>query len=446
MRAIVRMVGPSANGILESRKSRQATSSLPMSLFELIGLLITATAVLGYVNHRWIRLPDTVGITFMGLLATLVLTSIGRVVPGAVHWASSFATRLDVTEIVFHGLLSVLLFAGSLHVNISDLARQRLPVFVLSTVGVVLSSTIVGFGTYWMLSAIGVHIALQYCLLFGALISPTDPIAVLSVLKTAQAPKSLEVVIAGESLFNDGTGVVAFLVLLDIVGGAAEPSFSSVGLLLAREVVGAGIVGLALGYVGYFMLKGVDSYPVEILITLALATGGYALAERLGVSAPLAVVVMGLVIGNDGARHAMSERTREHLFSFWDLLDQILNLMLFGLIGIRLLSLGADNLSVLAAAMLLPLILAARFASVGLPVLAMRSWLPATPHAVKLMTWGGLRGAISIALALSLPSFDGREIFITTTYAVVLFSLLVQAPTLGPVLRMLKVGRRPRDA
>ncbi len=417
-----------------------------MSLFELIGLMLTATAVLGYVNHRWIHLPETVGITFMGLLATLVLTAIGGVVPGAVRWAASFATRLDVTQIVFHGLLSVLLFAGSLHVDLADLARQRLPVLLLSTVGVVLSTAIVGYGAHVLLALIGVDIDLSYCLLFGALISPTDPIAVLSVLKTARAPRALEVVISGESLFNDGTGVVAYLVMLGIVLGTTEPSFASVGLLLAKEVLGAAVVGSACGYVGFLMLKAVDSYPVEVLITLALATGGYAFAERLGVSAPIAVVIMGLVVGNHGARHAMSRRTHAHLFPFWELLDQILNLLLFGLVGIRMLSLGPDRTSLVAAAVLLPLVVGARFVSVAIPVLALRTWLPATPHAIKLMTWGGLRGAISIALALSLPAFGGRDLFVTATYGVVLFSLLVQAPTLGPVLRALKVGRRPDAA
>jgi CPA1 family monovalent cation:H+ antiporter len=414
-----------------------------MSIFELIGILLTATAVFGYFNYKFVRLPDTVGITFLGLLATLALIIVGHVVPGAVAWASSFGERLDVPEIVFHGLLSVLLFAGSLHINISDLERQKIPVFVLSTVGVLLSTLIVGFGTHWILSLIGIAIELHYCFLFGALISPTDPIAVLSVLKTTGAPKSLETAIAGESLFNDGTGVVAYIVLLGIVTGTSEPDVSSVGILLARQVLGGVVVGLILGYIGYYMLKGVESYPVEILITLALATGGYSLAERLHVSAPLAVVMMGLVIGNDGARHAMSPSTREHLFSFWELLDQILNLMLFGLIAIRLLSLDAANTTVVAAAVLLPLIVFARLTSVGLPVSALRIFLPGTPHAVKLMTWGGLRGAISIALALSLPSFEGREIFVTATYATVLFSLLVQAPTLAPLVRLLDFADEP---
>lgn len=410
-----------------------------MSIFELIGALATAVAVFGYINHKFIRLPDTIGITAMGLLVSLALAIVGRHVPGAVAWASDFAGRLDLPEVVFHGLLSILLFAGSLHINISDLAKQRLPVFVLSTVGVLLSTFIVGYGTHWLLAALGIDIGLNYCLLFGALISPTDPIAVLGVLKTAGAPKSLETNISGESLFNDGTGVVAYLVLLGIVAGTSEPTFSAVSLLLATEVIGALVVGLAVGYVAFFMLKGVDSYPVEILITLALATGGYSFAERVHVSAPLAVVVMGLVIGNHGARSAMSPTTREHLFSFWELLDEVLNLVLFGLIGIKLLSLGAADVSWFAAAALVPVVLLARFASVGLPVLALRPWLTPTPHTVKVLTWGGLRGGISVALALSLPQFLGKELFVTATYAVVLFSLLVQAPTLGPLLRKLKI-------
>jgi CPA1 family monovalent cation:H+ antiporter len=411
-----------------------------MSLFELIGALATAVAVFGYVNHRFIHLPDTIGITAMGLLVSLALAIAGHYVPGAVAWAQSFAGRLDLPEVVFHGLLGVLLFAGSLHINISDLARQRLPVLVLSTVGVVLSTLIVGYGSYAVLSALGAGVALNHCLLFGALISPTDPIAVLGLLKTAGVPKSLEIKIAGESLFNDGTGVVAYIVLLGIVSGTSEPTFSAIGLLLLKEVAGALIVGLAVGYIAFFMLKGVDSYPVEILITLALATGGYALAERVHVSAPLTVVVMGLVIGNHGARSAMSQTTRQHLFSFWELLDEVLNLLLFGLIGITLMSLGATDVSWPAAAALLPVVLIARFASVGLPVLALRRWLTPTPHAVKVLTWGGLRGGISVALALSLPQFDGKPLLVAATYGVVLFSLLVQAPTLPWLLRRLRVS------
>jgi CPA1 family monovalent cation:H+ antiporter len=410
-----------------------------MSTFDFIGIIAAVVAVFGYLNHRYVGLPDTIGITAMGLIASLVLAVVGHQNPGAVTWASDFADRLDFTEIVFHGMLGVLLFAGSLHVNISDLARQRIPVFVLSTIGVVLSTVIVGYGAHWILETMGIHIQLIHCLLFGALISPTDPIAVLGILKTAGAPKDMEMNITGESLFNDGTGVVVFLVLLGIASSGAEPSFSNIGMLLIKEIVGAVALGLAVGYLAFFMLKGIDSYPVEIIITIALATGGYSLAERLRASAPLAVVVMGLVIGNHGAKSAMSNKTREHLFSFWDLIDEVLNLALFGLIGIKLLALDPDNIQWVACLALVPVVLFARMASVGIPVLAMKPWFTQAPHTIKVLTWGGLRGGISVALALSLPAFQGKELFVTATYGVVLFSLLIQAPTLGPLLKRLRV-------
>jgi CPA1 family monovalent cation:H+ antiporter len=416
-----------------------------MSFLELIGILLTAVAILGYFNHRVLGLPDTIGITAMGLLVSLLLAFAGNVVPGASSWARDLADRFDFSDLVLHGMLSVLLFAGSLHVNIAELARQKLPVLVLSTVGVLLSTALVGWGAYALLQAVGVSVRLENCLLFGALISPTDPIAVLGVLKTAGVPKALEMDIAGESLFNDGTGVVAFLVLLGIATGSSEPTVPAVTLLLLRDIVGGLLLGLALGYVAFFMLKGVDSYPVEIIITLALATAGYSLAEHVYVSAPLTVVVAGLVVGNHGARSAMSERTREHLFSFWDLVDEVLNLVLFGLVGLQLLAWSSDEVAWLAAALLVPVVLVARFISVGVPALALRPWLKRrTPHAVKVLTWGGLRGGISVALALTLPEFSGRDTLVMGTYAVVMFSLLVQAPTLGWYLDRLGLGVEPR--
>ncbi|HET8745013.1 MAG TPA: sodium:proton antiporter [Ramlibacter sp.] len=419
-----------------------------MSFLDLLGALLTAVAVLGYVNYRLVRLPDTIGITAMGLLVSFVLVLAGNAIPGASEWARTLAGRFDFSALVLHGLLSVLLFAGSLHVNIAELARMKLQVFVLSTVGVLLSTLLVGCGAWAMFRALGTELPLRWCLLFGALISPTDPIAVLGVLKTVGVPRSLEVEIAGESLFNDGTGVVAFLVMLGIATGTQEPTLASVGLLLAEEILGAVLLGLALGYAAFFMLRGVDSYPVEILITLALATAGYSLAEHLHVSAPITVVVAGLVIGNHGAKRAMSEATRQHLFSFWDLIDQVLNLVLFGMVGLQLLAFAGHPASYLAAFLLVPVVLAARFASVGLPALVLGPWLKhRSPHGVKVLTWAGLRGGISVALVLSLPAFEGRDTFILGTYAVVLFSLLVQAPTLGWYLRRLGIGAAaPVDA
>jgi monovalent cation:H+ antiporter, CPA1 family len=414
-----------------------------MTLLELIGALFTAVAILGYFNHRVLRLPDTIGITAMGLLVSLAMGLLGSAVPGASAWARALADRFDFSDLVLHGLLSVLLFAGALHVNLASLNRQRLPVLMLSTVGVVLSTVIVGYGAWWLLGALGMPARLEHCLLFGALISPTDPIAVLGVLKTAQVPTALETDIAGESLFNDGTGVVAFLLLLGVVTGSAEPTVGGVAKLLLEEIAGALVLGLVLGFLAFVLLRGVDSYPVEIIITLALATAGYGLAERLHVSAPLTVVVAGLVVGNHGVRHAMSERTREHLLSFWDLVDEVLNLVLFGLVGLQLIAWTATDVAWLAACLVVPVVLLARFLSVGIPAVVLGPWLKRrTPHAVKVLTWGGLRGGISIALALTLPPFPARDTLVMGTYAVVFFSLLVQAPTLGWYLERLGIGER----
>lgn len=412
-----------------------------MTPLELIGAIATAVAILGFVNHRFIRLPDIIGITAAGSVFALLLAIVGRHVPVVVEWATAFASRIDFSAIVFEGLLGVLLFAGSLHVDIADLARQKWPVLALSTIGVALSTVLVGYGSHALLGALGVAVPLKYCLLFGALISPTDPIAVLGVLKTVGAPKAIEIDIAGESLFNDGTGVVAYLFLLGIATGSGEPGWAGVAKLVALEVGGALVLGFAVGYAAFAMLKALDSYAVEILVTVALATGGYALAQRLHVSGPLAVVVMGLVIGNHGAKSAMSETTRRNLFQFWELVDEILNLMLFGMIGLMLLSLADTAWSWWPAVAMIPVVLLARLASVALPALLLRPFLRhRTPHAVKVLTWGGLRGGLSVALALSLPAFEQRDLLVMATYGVVLFSLLVQAPTLGPMLRSLGLG------
>jgi monovalent cation:H+ antiporter, CPA1 family len=412
-----------------------------MSVLDLIAVLFSAVGVLGYFNHRVLRLPDTIGITAMGVVVSLALGIAGHAVPGATDWAGKLADRFDFPQLVLHGLLSVLLFAGALHVSFGDLARQKLPVLVLSTVGVVLSTALVGGGAWLLLRALDAPVALRHCLLFGALISPTDPIAVLGVLKTVGVPRALQTDIAGESLFNDGTGVVAFLVMLSLTTGGGHPSAEGIGLLLLREVAGALLLGLVSGYLVFVLLRGVDSYPVEIILTLALATASYALAERLGVSAPLTVVVAGLVIGNHGVSHAMSERTREHLLSFWDLLDEVLNLVLFGLVGLQLLSWDGGRIVWAGAFLMIPVVLVSRFVSVGVPALLLRPWLKRrTPHAVKVLTWGGLRGGISVALALSLPAFPARDTLVMGTYAVVFFSLLVQAPSLGWFLRRLRIG------
>jgi Na+:H+ antiporter len=288
---------------------------------------------------------------------------------------------------------------------------------------------------YLVTHALGLRLEFIYCLLFGALISPTDPIAVLAIMRKVGVPKSLETQIAGESLFNDGTGVVAFLTILGIASAGHPEPPSAVAMLLAREVMGGIAVGLAVGLVGFFMLKGVDGYAIETMITLSMATAGYAFAELVHVSAPIAAVVMGLLVGNHGRRLAMSGSTRQHLFSFWELLDELLNLLLFGLIGIEVIALTMTAIHLVAGAVAIPVVLLARLLSVSLPLTAMRPFLGSSQRALAIMTWGGLRGGISVALALTLPPFEGRDIIIAATYGVVIFSILVQATTTGAVVR-----------
>ncbi len=412
-----------------------------MSLFHLAAVLIPLIAVLGYLNHRLLKLPDALGIMALGVVLSAVLSVSALWVPELTERARNIVEAIDFSETVFHGMLGLLLFAGSLHVSVARLARQALPILALATVGVVISMFAVGLSLHWTLAAAGVHVGLVYCLLFGALISPTDPIAVLGVLKKAGVPQSLENAITGESLFNDGTAVVAFLAALAVAKGAADPSFATIGTMLAREIVGGVALGLACGYAAFLLLKGIESYPVEILVTLALPISGYALAEALHVSAPLAVVVMGLVIGNHGVRAVMSEKTREHLFQFWDLIDELLNLVLFGLMGLMLLSLEVPLQTALLSLVAIPLVLAARWASVVAPLAVLRPVSGAIPGAGPVMTWGGLRGGISLALVLSLPEFSGKPLILCATYAVVVFSLLVQATTLPMLLRRLELCR-----
>jgi CPA1 family monovalent cation:H+ antiporter len=410
-----------------------------MTLFELVGFILTIVALFGYVNNRFIKLPDTLGNMAVGLAASLALLLVSLHNDAARASARELMAAINFPALVLQGLLGLLLFAGSLHVNVVNLRHQKLPILLLSSVGVLISTVVVGVSFHYGLALLGQDIALVHCLMFGALISPTDPIAVMGVLKKVGAPVTLASKITGESLFNDGTAVVVFLLLLGLSNGSTEPTVAAIGTLFLTEVAGGVLLGLMLGHGAVALLKGMDSYPVEILTTLAVATGGYALAQRLHVSAPLAVVLAGLVVGHTGARTAMSQATRAHLFSFWELLDEILNLVLFGLIGMALLVLTYSVSALAAGVLAIPLVLAARWLSVAIPLRLSRMHL--TPHAVTVLTWGGLRGGISVALALTLPEFEGRSTIVMATYCVVVFGLLVQGTTLGQLLTRLGLSQ-----
>jgi CPA1 family monovalent cation:H+ antiporter len=319
-------------------------------------------------------------------------------------------------------------------VNLADLAQQKWVILALATVGIMISTALIGVVAWWLFAWLGFDISFLYCLLLGSLISPTDPIAVLGILKKVGAPKTLETKITGESLFNDGVGVVIFLVILGLITGEAEFEISTVLTLFAVEAIGGVLFGFVVGGLAFYMLRSVDQYQVEILVTLGLVMGGYALAEAIHVSAPIAIVVAGLMIGNHGRLLAMSDKTREHVDTFWELIDEILNAVLFVMIGLEILvvSLGADHLK--AGVLMIPVVLAARFVSVGLPVTVMARFRDFSPRVVTILTWGGLRGGISVALALSLPKGDERDLILTVTYCIVIFSIMVQGLTIGRII------------
>ncbi len=405
-----------------------------MSLFEIVSLLLCLAAVFSYINYKYIKLPTTIGIMLLSLLFSIALLLFGEIGFSLDEQATELVKSIDFNEALLHGMLSFLLFAGALHVNLNDLREQKWVIGTLATVGVISSTFIIGTVMYYILGWLDIPVAYIYCLVFGALISPTDPIAVMGILKLVGAPKTLETKIAGESLFNDGVGVVVFLVLLGIATGGDEMSASHVVELFAVEALGGVFFGLGLGYLGFFMLKGVDNYQVEALITLALVSGGYAFAESIHISAPIAIVVAGLFIGNQGRTLAMSDNTRERLDDFWELIDEILNAILFLLIGVELLILTFTNQFMLAGLIAIPVVLLARFICVGIPIKIMSKYRTFSPYVTTILTWGGLRGGISVALALSIPAGPAREPLLVVTYFIVVFSILVQGLTIKKVL------------
>ena len=406
-----------------------------MDLFNILAILLTLTAVFSYLNHRYIGLPVTIGVMLISFSLSLFLIVLSWFGIGLEAKAEQLLASIDFDKTLLHGMLSFLLFAGALHININELAERKWSIGSLATFGVLISTFLIGTLTWFVMGWFGVNLPYIYCLLFGALISPTDPIAVLGVLKTAGAPKSLEMKIAGESLFNDGVGVVIFLVILEIATGAHELSAGHVVTLFIQEVIGGAIFGFAIGYLAYLLLKSVDNYQVEVLITLALVTGGYALAGALHLSGPIAIVVAGLLIGNQGRLFAMSEKTREHLDLFWELIDEVLNAVLFVLIGLELLILTFSTTSLLISLIIIPLVLGSRFIAVSIPITFLRRFRAFSPGAIRVLTWGGLRGGISVALALSLAPGPERDVILVITYAVVAFSIFVQGLTLEKVVK-----------
>lgn len=405
--------------------------------FEAAAVLVVIAAVLGYANYIWFRMPHTIGLTVMGAVASILMIALDQALPGlAVGDAvRSFLLGIDFDEVLMDAMLSFLLFAGALHIDLDMLLKRRWAVLAMALVGVVISTVIVGFGFKLLTVMLGLDVPMVWCLVFGALISPTDPVAVLGILKSARVPPELEAKIGGESLFNDGVGVVVFAICLAAALGGGEFSVVHALELFVLEAGGGALLGLLAGWIGYKSMKAIDEHNLEVLISLAVVMGGYALALRLHVAGPIAMAVAGLLIGNYGTRFAMSDRTREHLTSFWSLIDEILNSVLFLLIGMEIAAIVLEVNYLIAGLLAIPLVLFARFLAVGLPFFSLRRFTPFTRGALPVLVWGGLRGGISIALALSLPDGTMKELILTATYVVVIFSVVVQGATMGMAAR-----------
>lgn len=421
-----------------------------MNPFDVAAILMLIAAVSGYLNHRFLHLPPTSGTLLVALVSSLAVLLLEQVVPSVQlrPAAESFVGRIDFDETLMHGLLSFLLFAGALQVDLEGLVNHRWTIAALATLGVLLSVTVVGGLTWLLFDLMGLHLSLLVCLTFGALISPTDPIAVMGLLKQLHAPASLEAQIAGESLFNDGVGVIVFLGIASMadLSGAAPAGAPGIGvralsLFALREVVGGAALGLFLGYIGYRALKSIDDHPLELLITLALVMFLYSVTFWIHVSGPIGVVVAGLLIGNHGRRVAMSDRTRVHVDAFWSMIDEILNAVLFLLLGLEVFAVEDWSNVIIPALLTVPICLLARFVAVAVPVTAMRDRGTLRHGLVPILTWSGLRGGISVALVLSLPKFPGHEVLLASTYAVVVFSVLVQGLTVRRVLLHYGIGK-----
>lgn len=417
-----------------------------LSLFELLAVLLTITATFAWLNQRVLRLPSGIGLLVMGLSASLVLIGLDFAFPGISIHQTLLATleQIDFYDAVMNGMLAFLLFAGALHIDLLKLRDRALVVAILATVSVAISTLIIATGIWWAASLLAIPLDFAWALVFGALIAPTDPVAVLSLLKTVTMPRSLKIDMPAEALFNDGVAVVIFGLTLGAALGNGGSGVGNVLELIAIEAGGGAILGLGAGLIAYYALRSIDDYSNEVLITLALVMGTYALASHLHTSGPIAVVVAGLVIGNQGAWYAMSDTTKRFVFGFWTLVDDILNSILFLLIGLEVLILHFDPHYAWLGLVAIPVVLVARLVSVAVPVGVLGRWKPFARGTIPVLTWGGVRGGISIALALSLPAVAARPVILVAAYAVVLFSIIVQGLSLGWVVRR-TVGPEPAD-
>ena len=412
-----------------------------MTVLQIASLLIVLAGAFGAINYLYLRLPPAIGILIVALLASFGVLGFDLMFPsfGVADGVRHAVLEIEFSEALLEGMLGLLLFAGALHVKLSDLRREWLVVMLMATIGVALSTFIVGVGFSWLTG-----MPFLIALVFGALISPTDPVAVLGVLREAELQKSLETKIAGESLFNDGVGYVVFLVLVGIAfphGDNHGSGLEGAARLFVQEAVGGALLGIVLGWLTFRVMRRIDDYSLEVLITLGLAFGGYELAVYLHVSAPIMAVCAGLLIGDIGAKHGMSEETRRYVDAFWKLIDEILNAVLFLMIGVEVFAVAFEMDFLIAGIVSIALALLARLAAVSVPILMLKPFRDFSKGVVPIMTWGGLKGGISVALALSLPDNEWKPLILTVTYVVVIFSIIVQGLTVARLAE--RVGRAP---
>jgi len=403
-----------------------------MEIYNIITIIILLAAVFGYINHRFIKLPGTIGIMLISLIASLAIIGIGSIFPDFFLQTIQSIRAIDFNTVVLKVMLSFLLFAAAIHIDVKKLRSQRMSIITFSTIGVFISTFVVGALLYATTSAFGLNVNFLYCLLFGALISPTDPIAVVGILKKAKIPESLETKISGESLFNDGVGVVLFITFYEVAKiGIENTSIWSILWLFAREAGGGLLLGWLLGYLCFYMLKSINNYVVEVMITLAAVMGGYSFAEFLHVSGPLAMVMAGLITGNKSIDHVVSDLTRDYLYKFWEMIDEVMNAILFLLIGFEMLIVPFNLTLLWLGCIAIAIVLFARLISVLLPISVLKRKRSFENNAIPILTWGALRGGISVALALTVPKYMYGEMFVSITYIVVLFSIMVQGLTIG---------------
>jgi monovalent cation:H+ antiporter, CPA1 family len=409
-----------------------------LQVYNLITIIVVLTAAFGYINFRFIKLPSTIGIMIISLIASLFVIVAGHFHPEFFKKTTDLISSVDFDTALMNVMLSFLLFAGAIHIDIHELKEQRTSVITFSTIGVLISTFIVAALLYVVTGWLAMQIDFIYCLLFGALISPTDPIAVLGILKEAKIARSLEMKISGESLFNDGVAVVIFLTIIEIINaGIQNISAGQILWLFIKEAGGGILFGWLLGYVGFLALRSIDRYILEVGITLAIVMGGYAFANYLHVSGPLAMVMAGIITGNKSRQVGMSDITRDYVDKFWEMLDEFLNGILFLLIGFEMLVIRVNSLIFWLGCISIVIVLIARLVSVALPIFVLQYKNTFEKHAVSILTWGGLRGGISVALALSLPKNEINEILVSITYIIVLFSIIVQGLTIGKLAKRL---------